>query len=155
MKVKYYTNTNSAGVTHYMVKHLITGDAFVQVNSETGVSHLGDSEAFWRGSKIKDTYYPASLFASTVTSYFRGCNMFSKVDMAKRGGESLPNFLRMADDPRCPLPVIKDGPVWATHVNTLDTWYPKACQTRKEGISIRMKNLVQFNTNPCSGSNLT
>ena len=135
------TRTNSAGITYYFV------DDDVQVTSMTAVKQLDRSEAF----QVSPYVMNAKSFLTIVSSYFPKCNIFSKVDMAKRYNETLPNFKRMVNDPRCPSPLIKDGPIWASHTNSLDTWFNEADKLRKEGIQKRIRNLPAFRTDTSSG----
>ena len=137
-----WTKTNSAKITYYFV-----GSENVQVNSMIAVKQLDRSEAF----QLSPCVMNKISFITTVSSYFSRCNIFSKVDMAKRYNETLANFKRLANDPRCPPPLIKDGPIWASHTNSLDTWFLGADTLRKVGIQKRIRNLPALRTDTSSG----
>ncbi len=125
------------------------------VNSMTGVKYLARTCAF-RGRGIEYINSDGRLehvveaydkeegmfpddWEKVIEEYFTDCNIFSVKNMARRYGETVPNFKRMAKDyPSCP--VIKDGPVWAANLKALDQWFVKADKIRKKGIKKRAKH---------------
>lgn len=133
----------------------------------TGAKQLGRTETFCDYPDVKEKgmlrkdfmdiieQLPREEFENFVNpKEFSEFDIWSAKNMARRYGETVANFKRMALDPRCPAPVVIDGPVWFAHIASLDFWYEDADRMRKIRIENRIKNLPQFCTEPSSGSEI-
>ncbi|OGL47397.1 MAG: hypothetical protein A2W05_01050 [Candidatus Schekmanbacteria bacterium RBG_16_38_10] len=130
----------------------------------TGAKQLGRTETFCDYPDVKQNGMPRMNFIDIIEQLqyeefenfvnpdeFPEFNIWSVKNMAKRYGETVSNFKRIALDPTCPAPVIIDGPVWFSHLASLDCWYEDADRMRRIRIIKRIKNLPTLGVTSSSG----